>query len=198
MRTPFRKPLDCNILNIIQRCGARLFDDFTELESGSVKELEIELQKLHGSTNTTRDLGKAISEGFKALWTSTGQRLRNQHPSNSRRGSVLPLEEIRQRSNVLPASNDTQQPDQAGHGCRDALHLLLCIDKGNSGTPLYQEQLGDVTTDRGLFLFLRSKYFRHWNARQWFTLRSVGSLSLSRVCIILTSTFHSARTKRSG
>ena len=161
-----------------------------------MKELERELQELDGSANRTRNLGQIISEGFGALWKPIEHRLQKRRPSNSNRGNMLPLEEIRQRSNVLPRSNATQQPNQSGARCQDTLHLLLCIEKGNSGTPLHQEHLEDVSTDRELFLFLRSEYFGHWNVRHWFILRNIGSLSLSRVCtFFLSSVSHSANTK---
>jgi hypothetical protein len=61
---------------------------------------------------------------------------------------------------------------------------------------LHQEHLENVSTDRKLFLSLRSKYFSHWNARGWLTLKNIGRLSLSRVCTsFLPSMSYSARTK---
>jgi hypothetical protein len=182
MRTSSCILLDPNILSPIQRCGERLFDDFTELEVGSVKTLERELQELERSANMDRTLWETISEGFRALWKPIEHRLQKQHPANSGTGNLLPLEEIRQRSNILAGSNPAQQPEQTRPGCQDTLYLLLCIDNGNSGTPLHQELLGDIRTDRKLFSFLRSSYFLHWNAKHWVTLRRFRSLSLSRVC----------------
>jgi hypothetical protein len=165
----------------------RLFDDFTELESGSVKELEIELQELGRSTQRTRNLWKSIFEGFGVLSKPTEHGLQKQRPSNSHRGNVLPLEEIRQPPNALHRSNDAQRPNRPDAKCQDTLHLLICVDKRKYGTPLHQEHLNGVSTDRELFLFLRSKYFGHWNVRNWFTLRNIGSLSLSRVCTFSSS-----------
>jgi hypothetical protein len=182
MRTSSYILLDCNILNPIQRCGERLFDDFTELEVGSVKDLERKLQELEDSANTDRTFGETISEGFRVLWKPIKHRLQKQHPLNSGTGNLLPLEENGQRSKTLAGSNPTQQPEQTGSKCQDTLYLLLCIDNGKSGTPLYQEHLGDIRTDRKLFFFLRSSYFSHWNAKYWVTLRRFRSLSLSRVC----------------
>lgn len=178
------------ILNLLQRCGVRLFDDFIELESGSVKELEIELQELGRSTQRTRNLGKSIFEVFGALWRPTDHNLQKQRLSNSYRGNMLPLEEIRQPPNALYRSNAAQQPSQPSQPsakCQDTLRLLLCVDKRKSGTPLHQEHIDSVSIDREPFLFLRSKYFGHWNVRNWFTLRTIGSLSLSRVCIFSSS-----------
>ncbi|KAJ5335181.1 Pfs NB-ARC and TPR domain protein [Penicillium brevicompactum] len=167
------------------RCGVRLFDDYTELESGSVKELERELQELGRSTQDTQNAGNPISENFGELWESIKHCFQKQRQSNDDRGNMLPLEEIRQPSNALPQSNDTPQPNQPSTICQDTLHLLLCIDKMKSGTPLLQEHLEGISTDRELFLFLRSKYFNHWNVRDWFTLRSIGSLNLSRFAKII-------------
>lgn len=175
------------MLIFVQRCGASLFDDFTEIESASVKNLERELQELEGSADRARNLGLIISESLRALWRPMERRLQKQGPPNSNRGNMLPLEELSQRSNVLPHSNTTQQCYQTSVRCQDSLHLLICIDKGNSGTALRQEHLDDVSTDRKLFLFLRNEYFSHWNLSNWFTVRQIKSLSLSRVGTFLLS-----------
>ncbi|KAL4861675.1 hypothetical protein BDV12DRAFT_179897 [Aspergillus spectabilis] len=165
------------------QCGLRLFDDFTELEFGSVKELEIELQELGCSTQRNRDLRMTLFEFLRVLWKRAEHYLQKQRSSNSQRENMLPIKEIRQPPNGPHQSNATQQPNEPSAKCQDTLHLLLCIDKENSGTPLQQEQLEGINTDRQLFLFLRSKYFRQWNVRNWLTLRNIGSLSLSRFAV---------------
>lgn len=64
---------------------------------------------------------------------------------------------------------------------QEVLHLLLCIDKGETLTRLHQERLPGMNGDKELFSFLRESYRKHRKFTSRFTLRSVKGLSLARV-----------------
>ncbi|CAO2648658.1 Nn.00g079250.m01.CDS01 [Neocucurbitaria sp. VM-36] len=161
------------------RCGARLFDDFIELKADSVAKLEQELQGSQNCSIKTHNLGGSPSRILRSLWGSIGQALRIQVPSKSE----LPTEELRQPAGGPTKPHTSQHPNSVGTSNQNALHLLLCMDRGSSGTPLRQEQVDGVTTDRQVFHLLRRKYFELVSITRWFTLRSVVSLSLSRFAL---------------
>ncbi|KAF1999665.1 hypothetical protein P154DRAFT_216672 [Amniculicola lignicola CBS 123094] len=154
------------------QCGMPLFDDFTELEYGAVEELEQELQELDDSSNATNRLKETVFRVFGSLQSLFEQRFRSRHPDLE-----LSLDNIAQLANNL---NANVQPAVSDSVCREAFHLLLCVDEGSSRTVLYQEHLDNIHTDRQLFLFLQSKYFARPSARRWFTARSIKSLALTQ------------------
>ena len=96
-----------------------------------------------------------------------------------------PREKRHQLTNTpLPTlKSQAPQPDCSQPG-QEVLHLLLCIDKGESLTRLHQDRLCSVNGDKDLFAFLRVCYHKHRKFASWFTLRSVKSVSLTRVCLI--------------
>lgn len=170
------------ILNVVQRCGTPLFDDFDELELGSVKQLEIQLQERGGSFESSHSLQKAIYETFRAVWRFIERCFRWQHSSASDEGNILPLEENGQQANGRHQSHPAPRHDSKSALNKDDFLLLLCIDKGDTETPLHQKNLDQVSTDRELFEFLRSQYFGYRKIQSWFTFRTIHQLSLTRVC----------------
>jgi hypothetical protein len=140
-----------------------------------VKELERELQQRYHSSIRSRGFQETISDGFESLRKLYKRSVQKQQPSNPE----LPLDERRPPINRTAPGNTTQQPGQCNSSSRETLRLLLCVDEGNSKTLLQQVDLDHISEDRELFLFLRSRYFaRH----KRFTVKSVGSVSLSHVC----------------
>jgi hypothetical protein len=165
-------------LILVQTCGLRLFDDFIEREPGAVQELEKELALIHTPISTKP--GGYINEKARGLWTAITQSFSlQQHPSPTA-GNVLPLHQPSQSSPAAAQAGASQQHAQPPPVTHSFLYVLLCVDEG-SARPLHQRKLKDTTTDRELFLSLRSKYYEGEHFKHWFTLRSVASLSLSRV-----------------
>jgi hypothetical protein len=68
--------------------------------------------------------------------------------------------------NFVETENDSE-------GSKDTLRLLLCSTSG-----LHQEVLKSINDDRELFIYLRRQFF---SKRAWFTFRSVGAVSLTKV-----------------
>lgn len=162
----------------------RLFDDYTKLKPGSVRELERELQELGGPAHNTQNLAQITYGVFRGLRRFVKNTFQEQQ-SDFNGGGILPLN--REQSNTRIQSNAGLQPSSNGVRQQDSLHLLLCIDKARFKTLLLQERLDKVSTDSELFLFLQSRYSTRWDVRNRFTLRHIGSLSLTRVCTVCTS-----------
>lgn len=86
-------------------------------------------------------------------------------------------------ASTIPFSTRSSQVPQHGPVAsgQEVLHLLLCIDKGETLTRLHQERLHEINGDKELFSSLRKWYSEHRKLSSWLTLRSVKSLSLARV-----------------
>lgn len=138
-----------------------------------MKELEIELQKRYCSSIRTRGFWQTISDSSESLQKLYKRFIQKRQPLNPE----LPLKEQRPIDNRLELASNTRQPDQT-NSSKEPLRLLLCVDEGNSRTILQQVDLNHINDDRGLFLLLRARYFA---CRKWFTVKSIGSLSLSQV-----------------
>jgi hypothetical protein len=138
--------------------------------------------ELQSSAKQTYHLGIAMMDGLQGLITGVKQMFYRIHNSST----TLPTTNLTQQPIPLVTSTPggTTQTGPNASGSRDIPYLLLCIDQGALASPLFQERLGYVSTDRQLFAFLRSEYFRRWNVRPWFTLRSIAAISLTRVCTL--------------
>lgn len=162
----------------------QLFDDFIELKPGAVSALERELRE-QNKENQVQRLSQA-ARGVGNLFSQTLTTLSTWSSQFNKTTSLLP------NSNML---NSTQAGNQAQSnpyhlnqpGNQNILHLMLCVDKGLSGAPLFQERLADITTDRQLFMFLRSEYAKKWHPGFWLTLRTIETLSLTRVSYTIGS-----------
>ncbi|KAH7239676.1 hypothetical protein B0J15DRAFT_553636 [Fusarium solani] len=154
-------------------CGDDLFDDFTETKLGSLDALRTRISEGHRTRSSGQQKSKFNSQSVLSLpetftgWVKQLTKLlrgkRNQ-PTNS---PLLTL------NSQIP-QRDGSQPGQ------EVLHLLLCIDKGESLTRLHQDRLCSINGDKDLFAFLRICYHKHRKFTSWFTLRSVKSVSLTR------------------
>ncbi|KAK7583641.1 hypothetical protein V3481_012923 [Fusarium oxysporum f. sp. vasinfectum] len=152
------------------KCGANLYDDFIELEPGSLKDLEVELQVINSgdSQSSYRNI-RSITESFSA-WV----KLIKQMIQSMRRGSAtdnlpIPLH------NITYQANESRKPDL------DILHLLCCLHSGETGIMLHQERIPHVSTDRELIMFLKEAYQKQRNVMPWLRLRHVSRLLLTRV-----------------
>lgn len=162
---------------MIKSCGQALFDDFVEVEPGALQALQTRLQELNGTEradqedyHSLQNRVKIIRERLSALGTRINRGVKQIGITIDRRNSALPLHRLNTEPQHGPASD------------QKILHLLLCIDKGEFWTRLYQERLQCIGEDRELFQFLREQYYKHRNLMSWFTLRGVKTVSLARVC----------------
>jgi hypothetical protein len=127
-----------------------------------------------------------ITATARGLWAGITQSFSASQLSSSTPGNVLPVHQPSQSSQPTTQTGAGQQQAQPPPVTHSFLYVLLCVDEG-SARPLHQEKLKDTTTDRELFVSLRSKYYEGEQFKHWFTLRSVAGLSLSRVCIIIVT-----------
>jgi len=164
------------VTNPAKTCGTRLFDDFVELEPGSLGELQGWLQQSSpdeesgemDQTTPGLSMGPSIKQviGFfrRVLVTVP-----------DRRGNT---QAIGESTFTAPAP-----PPIPLEPLNPLLRLLFCIHQGETGLRLHQERLTGVDSDRQLLRFLRAEYNKHRKITSWLTLRSVVGLSLSRVCL---------------
>ncbi|KAH6883913.1 hypothetical protein B0T10DRAFT_494029 [Thelonectria olida] len=157
------------------RCGENLFDDFVEVKPGSLMALQARLREMNGTHDSNQERDNSAQQQVLILrrsLSSVGAWIRH---------GVMRIVAIGdQGANSLPLHSLSPQSQQDSLQNQEVLHLLLCIDKGESLTRLYQERLQGVSGDGELFLFLRYQYYKHRNFASWFTLRCVRNLSLSR------------------
>ncbi|KAM6506766.1 hypothetical protein FALCPG4_018595 [Fusarium falciforme] len=157
------------------RCGENLFDDFVEVKPGSLEALQARLREMNGTQYSNQERNNSAWQQVQILCGLLN------HISAWIRHGVMHMVAIGdQNANSLPLHSLNQHSQQESMQNQRVLHLLLCIDKGETLTRLYQERLQGVSGDAELFLFLRYQYYKHRKFASWFTLRSVRNLSLAR------------------
>lgn len=154
-----------------------LFDDFFELKPGGLQALQsrLQYQDTTGSdgghtTSTVKRFTEPLRACFCELakWASA---------------AIFRTSRYRNRDNAIDELPSYQGNATTGPEARNRKYLLMCIDKGQTFTGLYQPPLSDIDDDKQLCLFLRDEYYKHRKTPSWFTMRDVKSLSLCRVCI---------------
>jgi hypothetical protein len=160
---------------LLQGCGTRLFDDFTELEPGAVQELEAELQA-STSSKTIRSVGQAVYDASAQVVQTIKQLLGQGNTQNAEQNPAeMSLPSYSVPNNATENIDESEVPDLLSP------YLLLCVDQGSTNTTLYQRQLKHIKQDRELFEFLQSQYLELNKTKRWFTIKSFGRLSLSQV-----------------
>jgi hypothetical protein len=91
--------------------------------------------------------------------------------------------EVELTDNVQNLSIDSGQIQASGITESEKTRLLLCIDDGRSKSILKQEVLENIKSDFELFDYLHKQYFTNY---QWFTVRSIGMVSLAHVSLLRT------------
>lgn len=163
-------------LTVQQRCGARLYDDYTELDPGSLKDLQTELYGMNSSdpqasqNNQPQSFMKRVTKVFNQSMAM----LKSTRKASATEDISLPL-----HLDPHHANGPRQLRDEI-------LHILCCIHSGDFGVGLHQERVANVSTDKGLMMFLRTVYQERRSKLSWFRLRQVSKLLLSRVCTSLS------------
>jgi hypothetical protein len=68
-----------------------------------------------------------------------------------------------------------------------SLYLLLCVDVGGSQTALRQQRIDNINRDRDLFRSIRAQYLQLCRTKRWLTIQSLKRLSLTKVCLLSTT-----------
>ncbi|KAH8723309.1 hypothetical protein GQ44DRAFT_317133 [Phaeosphaeriaceae sp. PMI808] len=138
-------------------CGEQFTSDVTEHRQGGVADLVARMQRSTGarivatpynsrSTNQKYKFYspiKAIGGGFT--------RLSNAFRKPSKQ-CTLPRHNNTTTASTTPGTTPPQQK---------LLHLLSCMHAGRFRKSLYQDRIEDITTDHGLFCFLRKQFIRY-------------------------------------
>lgn len=160
-----------------------LFDEFKELDPGSIRRLETQPQasdqpetlRLRSIIEPLKDIEDAVLVIYHGLGRLAHNITRSQISLRRRNENrQLPFATIGQGYRI-------------GNHNRHNLYTLLCIDNGLEAT-LFQERLGDIDTDRQLLSFLKSKYYEHRSSKSRLTLRILKHVRLTRVGAIVQST----------
>lgn len=154
----------------LKSCGQKLFDGFVEVQPGSFQHLKTRLRELSGGRGTSNKMqGGIFSQLLYSIFISIKQALEKSLSLKPNTNTSLPLHSL----------HSTLQQQHSNN--QEVLHLLLCIDKGEYWTRLYQIRLENIDKDHNLFLFLRNQYFKNRKLGSWITLRSIKTLSLIRI-----------------
>ncbi|KAK8041733.1 FAD binding domain protein [Apiospora rasikravindrae] len=153
-------------------CGESLYGDVRLANPDAVQDIR---NRLQGSIQTDHQSQQQGQQDDRPLvkWISSWNWILNMRESISgalRRLFAPPPELPVYRTRSTAAPSDP----------RDNLYLLLCVDKGGIKS-LHQELLRDIRDDVELFEFLRELYYSiRPRQRDWFTLRSLKTVSLVR------------------
>lgn len=154
-----------------------MFDDYVELDSGAAAELEASLQKRYTLSKRATAGGKTTSGVFQRILNvfrqqDGGQQQRYSDAEEGGHELQAPFSGPAPIANAGASERESETPKQ------EALRLLLCVDEGRAKTTLKQVVLQHIKDDCELFTCVRE---HHFMKRGWFTLRSVGAVSLTQV-----------------
>jgi hypothetical protein len=154
-----------------------MFDDYVELDSGAAVDLGKALQMRYMPSKQAGHGGQAtpgfVQRILKVFRQEDGGQ--QQPHSDAEQGAH---ESQAPYGRPAPVANASAAEREDGNLKQEALRLLLCVNDGRAKTTLKQEVLRNINDDRELFTHLRKEYFMK---RSWFTLRSIGALTLAQV-----------------
>jgi hypothetical protein len=159
--------------------GRRRYDDFVEIGSGAAIALEKTLEKRYKSASQTSPGGDSGSGFIRFIFDVLQGRNRQDSRADTEQGPG----EVELTDNVQNLSIDSGQIQASGITESEKTRLLLCIDDGRSKSILKQEVLENIKSDFELFDYLHKQYFTNY---QWFTVRSIGMVSLAHVSLLRT------------
>jgi hypothetical protein len=155
-----------------------MFDDYVELDSGAAVNLGKALQMRYMPSKQTGHSGQATSRLVQRILKVFRQQDGGQQQPHSEAEQGA-HEQQAPFGRPAPGANAAAAEREDGNLEQEALRLLLCVDDGRAKTTLKQEVLQNINDDRELFTHLRKEYFMKTS---WFTLRSIGALTLAQVC----------------
>ena len=161
-------------------CGEALFDDFIEVKPGALRELQNRLQEQNEVESADQEDHQFLRGRLKIIY----KKLDTFITWISRQASTKMG--VNQTNYELPLRRDPGPPINPAND-EKILHLLLCIDKDEFWTRLYQQRLPCSNEDRDLFQFLREQYREHRGIVSRYSLRGVNNLSLAKVYTIHTT-----------
>jgi hypothetical protein len=184
-----------------------LFDDYYELQQGSLDKLEARLNSYTASRASTKQalesfssmqvyynggtnmevgastvitgcIQNSFSPGMaSAGCTPSGESQATGNESYDNRKDILSTDE-----KIYVAQDRALQPTKLAY-------LLCCFPQGKYGSYLHQERLDKISTDRSLFEFLRDfSYERQFLGHLFTPLKTISGLRMAKVGCLLTFT----------
>ncbi|KAH8901320.1 hypothetical protein GQ53DRAFT_814785 [Thozetella sp. PMI_491] len=158
-------------------CRIQLFDDFLEIEEGSLDELEwwLNSQPSEGGTCTSQ----TETMENKAPDTAATEASNVNVFLSSEAGSTSTPQLSEERNTKEAECSVLSLKTSAGH--HNSIYLLCCFPRSRYGIFLDQESLDNITNDRSLFEFLRDlSNVRRYNWHLSNPFRSIQGLRLTR------------------
>lgn len=163
-------------MSTLQRCGTRLYDDYTELKPGAAERLE---RLLKGCTQSPGDAGTgydSATTGYKNALA--GMVTRCKDILTSGRNWRLPSHQPSKRPvESLGACPTSQQAPQTNHN-----FALLCVPFMERAVKLYQPEVCRINSDQEFFRLLRYYYASQRGVSTWTRLRKVQTINFVKVC----------------
>ena len=160
--------------------GRRRYDDFIEIGSGAAIALEKSLKRRYKISARSRSSpgGESGSGFIRFIFDVLQGRNRQDLHADTEQGS----EGVDLTDNVHNLPLESGQIQGCSTAGSEKIRLLLCIDDGISKSMLKQEVLEKIKSDFELFDYLHKQYFTNY---RWFTVRSIGMVSLAHVSLLL-------------
>ena len=159
--------------------GRRRYDDFVEIGTDAAIALEKSLEKRY-ETSSQSSSGEGFGYGFVQFISNVVQ---GRNRQGSRADTEQGTKEVESTDNLQNPSTNSGHNQGSGATESEKIRLLLCVDDGRSKSMLKQEVLENIKSDFELFDYLHKQYFT--NCR-WFTVRSIGMVSLAHVSLLRT------------
>jgi hypothetical protein len=155
-------------------CGEELFDDYFEIEPGSIDRLEKHLRRYSDGQSSRTGSLRVVVQGFaKAFQSLIGIWKAIARGSNQE-----------EHHSALPTYITHPAPHPPSPAMADPMYLLMCINHKIPGSKLHHQAIrrDQVHTDRDLFFLLR----RRKSLGSLLSMRSVKRLSLVKFLVDLS------------
>lgn len=160
-----------------QRCGQRIYDDYTELQPGAVQRLERHLWNHTQSPSSTGTNSQSnATAGYKDAMTGLVIRFKDIFTSGKDWRLPSYYQPSRQSVKTIGECPRTQQAPPTSHD-----FALLCIPFMERASKLYQPEICRINSDQEFFRLLRYYYASQRGVRTWARLRKVQAINFVKV-----------------
>lgn len=159
--------------------GRRRYDDFVDIGSGAAITLEKSLERRYRKSSQSSSGEESGFGSIRFILDIPQGRNRQVSRADTEQGAAV----VELTDGVQDPSTESVQVEENDMTESEKIRLLLCIDDGRSKSMLKQEVLENIKSDFELFDFLHKQYFTNY---RWFTVRSIGMVSLAHVSLLRT------------
>lgn len=159
--------------------GRRRYDDFVQIGSGAAVALEDLMRMRYRNSSQSSSRGESGPGFIRFIFDVIQGRNRQVSRADTEQGPAV----AELTDSVQAPSTESVQVEGSDTTESEKIRLLLCIDDGRSKSMLKQEVLENIKSDFELFDYLHKQYFTSY---RWFTVRSIGMVSLAHVSLLRT------------